>query len=578
MLKRYTAILLTFLMSLASIAAAQAPQEKFDQEAINKIKEEGMKHSQVMDILSYITDVSGARLTNSPNIRVAQEWAKSKLTEWNLQNAHLEAWGPFGRGWSLEGFTANIVKPHYFPLIAFPKAWSPGTNGVVRGQPVYFEVKTEADLNKYKGKLKDAIVLLSEAREVKAHYEPLGHRQTDEDLLRLANAEPAGFGGPGGPGRFRMTDEQRAAQQLANKKWLMLQDEGAAVVLEPGRGDGGTIFVQSANLAYPEATPQNERKTIRDKDAPPIVPQVMLAVEHYNRIIRMLQRGAPVQLEFNLSTKFYDQDLMSYNVIAEIPGTDLKDELVMLGAHFDSWHSGTGATDNAAGSAVCMEAVRILQSLGLKPRRTIRIGLWSGEEQGLLGSRNYVSDHFGKRLGGPGFGGGPPGAGGPPPEQQAPPQLELKADHEKFAGYFNLDNGTGKVRGIYMQGNEEVRAIFRAWFAPFKDLIGAGPVPDAKAEPRRDLPVATLSIANTGGTDHLSFDAVGLPGFQFIQDPIEYDTRTHHSNMDVYDRIQEDDMKQAATIMAAFVYNTAMRDKKLPRKPLPGQAVARTGQ
>jgi carboxypeptidase Q len=578
MLKRYTAILLTFLMSLASIAAAQAPQEKFDQEAINKIKEEGMKHSQVMDILSYITDVSGARLTNSPNIRVAQEWAKSKLTEWNLQNAHLEAWGPFGRGWSLEGFTANIVKPHYFPLIAFPKAWSPGTNGVVRGQPVYFEVKTETDLNKYKGKLKGAIVLLSEAREVKAHYEPLGHRQTDEDLLRLANAEPAGFGGPGGPGRFRMTDEQRAAQQLANKKWLMLQDEGAAVVLEPGRGDGGTIFVQSANLAYPEATPQNQRKTIRDKDAPPIVPQVMLAVEHYNRIIRMLQRGAPVQLEFNLSTKFYDQDLMSYNVIAEIPGTDLKDELVMLGAHFDSWHSGTGATDNAAGSAVCMEAVRILQSLGLKPRRTIRIGLWSGEEQGLLGSRNYVSDHFGKRLGGPGFGGGPPGAGGPPPEQQAPPQLELKADHEKFAGYFNLDNGTGKVRGIYMQGNEEVRAIFRAWFAPFKDLIGAASAPDAKAEPRRDLPVATLSIANTGGTDHLSFDAVGLPGFQFIQDPVEYDTRTHHSNMDVYDRIQEDDMKQAATIMAAFVYNTAMRDKKLPRKPLPGQAVARTGQ
>ncbi len=420
MLKRHTAILLTFLMSLASIAAAQAPQEKFNQEAINKIKEEGMKHSQVMDVLSYITDVSGARLTNSPNIRVAQEWAKSKLTEWGLQNAHLEAWGPFGRGWSLEGFTANIVKPHYFPLIAFPKAWSPGTNGVVRGQPVYFEVKTEADLDKYKGKLKGAIVLLSEAREVKAHYEPLGHRQTDEDLLRLANAEPPGIGGPGGPGRFRLTDEQRAAMQLANKKWLMLQDEGAAVVVEPGRGDGGTIFVQSANLAYPEATPQNQRKTIRDKDAPPIVPQVMLAVEHYNRIIRMLQRGAPVQLEFNLSTKFYDQDLMSYNVIAEIPGTDLKDELVMLGAHFDSWHSGTGATDNAAGSAVCMEAVRILQSLGLKPRRTIRIGLWSGEEQGLLGSRNYVSDHFGKRLGGPGFGGGPPGAGGPPPEQTEP--------------------------------------------------------------------------------------------------------------------------------------------------------------
>ena len=292
----------------------------------------------------------------------------------------------------------------------------------------------------------------------------------------------------------------------------------------------------------------------------------------------MIQRGAPVQLEFNVSTKFYDQDLMSANVVAEIPGTDLKDEIVMLGAHFDSWHSGTGATDNAAGSAVCMEAVRILQSLGLKPRRTIRIGLWSGEEQGLLGSRAYVAEHFGKRLGpDPRFGGGPPAAGATP-EPQTPPQFEIKAEHEKVAGYFNLDNGTGKIRGIYMQGNEEVRPIFRAWFGPFRDMLGAGPAPEAKAGNQRDLPVATLSISNTGGTDHLSYDGVGLPGFQFIQDQIEYETRTHHSNMDVYDRIQEDDMKQAATIMAAFVYNTAMRDKKLPRKPLPGQPVARTGQ
>jgi Zn-dependent M28 family amino/carboxypeptidase len=292
----------------------------------------------------------------------------------------------------------------------------------------------------------------------------------------------------------------------------------------------------------------------------------------------MIQRGAPVQLEFSVSTRFYDQDLMSANVVAEIPGTDLKDEIVMLGAHFDSWHSGTGATDNAAGSAVCMEAVRILQTLGLKPRRTIRIGLWSGEEQGLLGSRAYVSEHFAKRLGpDPRFGGGPPAAGATP-EPQTPPQFEIKAEHEKFAGYFNLDNGTGKVRGIYMQGNEEVRPIFRAWFSPFRDMIGAGPAPEPRAGNQRDLPIATLSISNTGGTDHQSFDGVGLPGFQFIQDPIEYDTRTHHSNMDVYDRIQEDDMKQAATIMAAFVYNTAMRDKKLPRKPLPGQPVARTGQ
>ena len=572
MLKRYTAILLTILISFASSVAvsAQGPQEKFDQDAITKIKEEGMNRSQVMDTLSYITDVPGARLTGSPNIRVAQEWAKQKLAAWGLQNSHLESWGPFGRGWSLEGFSANLIKPNYAPLIAYPKAWSPATNGVVRGQPVFFDAKTDADFEKYKGKLKGAIVLLTEAREVKPHYEALGHRQTDEELLRLADAEPQGAGGPGGPRGFRMTDEQRAAQALLLKKWLMLQEEGAALVLEPGRGDGGTLFVQSANLAYPQDTPADKRKNVRDKDATMVVPQVVVAVEHYNRIIRMLQRGAPVQLEFNVAAKFHDQDLMSYNVVAEIPGTDLKDEVVMLGAHFDSWHTGTGATDNAAGSAVCMEAVRILQSLGLKPRRTIRIGLWSGEEEGLLGSRAYVAEHFGKRLGGDQrFGGGPPPAGAQPPaEPQAPPQFELKPEHEKVAGYFNLDNGTGKIRGIYMQGNEEVRSIFRAWFAPFKELVGTS----------KDNAYATLSIANTGGTDHLSYDAVGLPGFQFIQDQIEYETRTHHSNMDVYDRIQEDDMKQASTIMAAFVYNTAMRDKKLPRKPLPGQPVARTGQ
>ncbi len=572
MFKRYTAILLTILISFASSVAvsAQGPQEKFDQDAITKIKEEGMSHSQVMDTLSYITDVPGARLTGSPNIRVAQEWAKQKLAAWGLQNSHLESWGPFGRGWSLEGFSANLIKPNYAPLIAYPKAWSPATNGVVRGQPVFFDAKTDADFDKYKGKLKGAIVLLTEAREVKAHYEALGHRQTDEELLRLADAEPQGAGGPSGPRGFRMTDEQRAAQALLLKKWLMIQDEGAALVIEPGRGDGGTLFVQSANLAYPQDTPADKRKNVRDKDATMVVPQVVVAVEHYNRIIRMLQRGALVQLEFNVASKFYDQDLMSYNVVAEIPGTDLKDEVVMLGAHFDSWHTGTGATDNAAGSAVCMEAVRILQSLGLKPRRTIRIGLWSGEEEGLLGSRAYVAEHFGKRLGGEQrFGGGPPPAAAQPPaEPQAPPQFELKPEHEKVAGYFNLDNGTGKIRGIYMQGNEEVRPIFRAWFAPFKEMAGTS----------KENAYATLSIANTGGTDHLSYDAVGLPGFQFIQDQIEYDTRTHHSNMDVYDRIQEDDMKQASTIMAAFVYNTAMRDKKLPRKPLPGQPVARTGQ
>ncbi|HLG16903.1 MAG TPA: M20/M25/M40 family metallo-hydrolase [Blastocatellia bacterium] len=580
MFRRYSVVIaLIFNLVVSGVAViAQVPQEKVDTATIDKIKEEGLKRSQVMEILSYITDVSGPRLTGSPNIRVAQEWAKAKLTEWGLQDAHLEAWGPFGRGWSLEGFTAAMVKPHFSPLIAYPKAWSPSTNGTVRGEVVYLNAKTEADLDKYKGKLKGAIVMIAPARDVRAHFQAEGRRQTDEDLLRLANADPPG-GAPQRGGFPQMSPEQRAAQQLMTKKWDMCYDEGAAVVLEPGRGDGGTIFVQSATMkSYPQDTPIDKRKNVRDKDAPPIIPQVAVAVEHYNRIIRMLAKGVPVQLEIGISSRYHDQDLMSHNVIAEIPGTDLKDEIVMLGAHFDSWHGGTGATDNAAGSAVCMEALRILQALGIKPRRTIRIGLWSGEEQGLLGSRAYVTEHFGRRIGGGGF--GPGGGGGQPPAgaQQTPPQYELKPPHEKVAGYFNLDNGTGKVRGIYMQGNEDVRAIFRTWFAPLRELLGAGPALDPKTTSPRDLPIATLSIANTGGTDHLSFDAVGLPGFQFIQDQVEYDTRTHHSNMDVYDRIQEDDMRQAATIMAAFVYNTAMRDKKLPRKPLPGRPAGQAGQ
>ncbi|MEK6300665.1 MAG: M20/M25/M40 family metallo-hydrolase [Acidobacteriota bacterium] len=554
MFKRY----LTVLFVIASLGGSgvavrgQAPQEKVDLDAINKIKEEGLKRSQVMEILSYLTDVEGARLTNSPNIRAAQQWAKQKLTEWGLQNGRLEAW-QFGRGWSLENFSAGLIKPYYVPLIAYPKAWSASTNGALRGKPILFDAKTAADLDQYKGKLKGAIVLLSPTREVKAHFEPLATRETDEGLLKLANAEPPVAGDRG---RFRnFTPEQLAERTLQNKKWEMIYAEGAALVLEPSRGDGGTVFVQGATLSYPEGTPVDKRKNVRDKDAPFVIPQVVVGVEQYNRIIRMIAAKAAVEIEINISARYHDQDLMSHNVVAEIPGSDLKDEVVMLGAHFDSWHAGTGATDNGAGSAVCMEAVRILQALGLKPRRTIRIGLWSGEEQGLLGSRAYVAEHFGKRLGlEPRF--GDPQPPDQPNTPRPPVQLALKSEHERFAGYFNLDNGTGKIRGVYMQGNELVRPIFRAWLAPFKDM-GA----------------TTLTVSNTGGTDHQSFDGVGLPGFQFIQDEIEYESRTHHSNMDVFDRIQEGDMKQAAVIMAAFVYNTAMRAEKLPRKPLPGEVV-----
>jgi hypothetical protein len=551
---------LLFSLTISPLAYAQQAQpEKTDLEVINKIKTEGLERSQVMETLSWLTDVYGPRLTNSPNYKKASEWAKTKLAEWGLQNAQLEAWGPFGRGWSLEGFSASMTRPDFSPLIAYPKAWSPSTPGALRGSVVYFDAKTETDLEKYRGKLKGAIVLLSPAREVKAHFKPEGTRMTDEDLLKLANAD----GSPSGIQRsymMNMTPEMRAQMELARKKWQMLYDEGAGIVLEPGHGDGGTLFVSSVSLPSPSANPFDARAPrAYSKDAKAI-PQAVLAVEHYNRMIRLLSKGVPVEVEVQINAKFHDEDLNGYNVIAEIPGTDLRDEIVMVGGHFDSWHSGTGATDNAAGSAVAMEVVRIIQSLGLKPRRTIRIALWGGEEQGLLGSRAYVSKHFGERQplppGQQPQGGAGMGMGGP----QGP--LALKPDHAKFSAYFNLDNGTGKVRGVYLQGNEAVRPIFRAWLAPFKEM-GA----------------ATLTISNTGGTDHLAFDAVGLPGFQFIQDEVEYETRTHHSNMDVWDRIQADDMKQAAVVIAAFVYQTAMRDEKLPRKPLPQaapQAAAQT--
>jgi hypothetical protein len=535
----------TVLIFCLAVNAQVAQVEKIDLEMMKKIREEGVQRSQVMETLSWLTDVHGPRLTNSPQYKRASEWAKGRLTEWGLQNATLEAWGPFGRGWSLEGFTANIVKPDFIPLIAYPKAWSPSTDGVVRGQVVYLDAKTVEDLEKYKGKLKGAIVLISSPRDVKAHFEPEGSRMTDKDLLTMANAAPPEPGGGfrGGP---RGTPEMRAAMELASKKLQMVYDEGAAVILDGGRGDGGTIFVQSAAMPAPADASFDRRPRPYSPDAK-LIPQASLAAEHYNRIVRMVTKGVPVELEVQITAKFQDQDLMGYNVIAEIPGSDLKDEIVMVGGHFDSWHSGTGATDNAAGSAVAMEVVRILQALGVKPRRTIRIGLWGGEEQGLIGSRAHVEKHYAARQASAGASAGPQG-------QQAP--ITLKPAHDKFSAYFNLDNGTGKIRGVYLQGNEAVRPIFRAWLEPF-----------------RDLGASTLTSGNTGGTDHLSFDGVGLPGFQFIQDEIEYDTRTHHSNMDVYDRIQADDMKQASVIIAAFVYNAAMRDEKLPRKPLPANAV-----
>jgi len=562
MIRRQFAATLLLLALLAPYAAfgqqpAAQPPAPDPNDPIVRIKDEGMNRSQVMQTLSYLSDVIGPRLTASPGMKRANNWTRDTLEKWGMQNAHLEAWGPFGRGWSLKRFSAQVVDPLNIPLIAYPKAWSPATNGAVTGNVVYLDAKNEEELAKYKGRLKGAVVLTQTPRELKARFDPLGRRLDEKNLLALADANPPGGGQ--NRGGFRMTPEQRAILQFNTRKLIFAQEEGAAVLADASRaGDGGTIFVQQATV--PQPTPEvpfgpgaPRQKAAYDKDAPRFLPQIVLANEHYNRIVRMIQAGEGVRMEVNIGVEWQDADLMGYNTVAEIPGADpsLQAEVVMLGGHMDSWHGGTGATDNAAGVAVAMEAMRIIQTLGLKPRRTIRIGLWTGEEQGLLGSAAYVAQHFGKlEPGNPGV--VPPGT--PNSQPAAPPKLTTLPDYEKFDAYFNLDNGTGKIRGVYLQGNEAVRPLFRQWLTPF-----------------RDLGAQTLSISNTGGTDHLSFDRIGLPGFQFIQDEIEYDTRTHHSNMDVFDRIQADDMKQASTIMAAFVYQTAMRDEKIPRKPAPGR-------
>jgi hypothetical protein len=537
-----------------TLVSAQTPDPN---DPIVRIKDEGMNRSQVMQTLSYLSDVIGPRLTNSPGMKRANEWSRDQMAKWGMQNAKLEAWGPFGRGWTLKRFSAEVTEPLSIPLIAYPKAWSPGTNGALSGEVVYLDATDAAGLEKYRGKLKGAIVLMAPIRKIDAHFDALGTRLTEKDLLTLANA-PDPASAPPRP-QFQVTPEFIAQFILNMRKTKFIADEGAAMILEPGRGDGGTIFVQGATVppaSIPETIDPAALQTFfrrgvsaYDKAAPSFPPQVVVSGEHYNRMMRMLQAGEKVRMNVNLEVQFQDQDLMGYNTIAEIPGSDLKDEVVMLGGHLDSWHGGTGATDNASGCAVAMEAARILTALNLKPRRTIRVALWSGEEQGLLGSRAYVKEHFGEIV-------QPTPAPGAPPAAATTPaargRLVTKPEYDKLAGYFNLDNGTGKIRGVYLQGNEAVRPLFRTWLTPF-----------------RDMGAQTLTISNTGGTDHLAFDAIGLPGFQFIQDEVEYETRTHHSNQDVFDRIQADDMKQAAIIMAAFVYQAAMRDEKLPRKPAP---------
>jgi hypothetical protein len=506
------------LLAQSNVLQAQQPAEKVDLQSINRIKDEESKRSQVMDLVGYLTDVTGGRLTGSPNLKRAQQYALDRMREWGISNPHPEAW-TFGRGWSLAGFSASMISPTFSSLIAYPKAWSPSTNGPVRGEAILLDVKSPDDLAKYKGKLNGKIVLLTGTRAVPAEFTPPPQRLTDDELQKLANAQATRGE------TFRMTPEIRARQELIYQRWKLISDEGAAVVLEPGGGDGGVVYVTRVSMPTPVDTPADQRPVPWDSRKPKLIPQVVVAAEQYNRMVRIMNRGLPVQLELNIDARFHDDDPMSHNIIGEIPGTDLKDEVVMIGGCLDSWHTGTGATDNAAGAAVALEVMRLIKSLNLQPRRTIRIGLWSAEEQGAFGSKAYVAAHFGRR-----------GA--------------LKPEAEKFSAYFNLDYGTGRIRGVFLQNNEAVRPIFSAWLAPFKEM-GA----------------STLTINGVYATDHNSFDEVGLPGFQFLRDFMENNPRTAHTNMDVYDHVLAEDLKQSATVAAAFIYQAAMLDEKLPRKP-----------
>jgi hypothetical protein len=550
-----------------------AAGEKIDYDAINKIKEQGLQpqNSKVMEISSWLTDVYGPRLTGSPNTQKAGEWAVAKMKEWGLQNVSLEKWPDqtlFPRGWANEKFYMAAVSPQSFPIPGTPTAWTPGTEGLVRGEVILVTETTQEDVQKYAGKLKGKWILTQAAPDVAAYWTAPATRTTTQELEQMELATPpgpefgvapppgrgggrqggapfAGRGGPGGTPPFNRNE--------------FFRTEGALGILSTAPRGHGIYTIGGSRAADPAQT----------------LPAVVIPAEQYGRMARILAKNLPVTIEADIKNSYYPNPVM-FNVVGEIPGTDKADEVVMLGAHFDSWHASTGATDNAAGSAAMMEAMRILKQSGVKLRRTVRIGLWTGEEQGLIGSAQYVSAHFGSRAPLPNTtaaaatpasapAANQPAAGAPPAGQfgrggraAALGPLELKPDHAKFAGYFNIDNGTGAIRGVYLQGNDAVAPIFREWIEPF-----------------RALGMGYLTIRNTGGTDHQSYDRVGLPGSQFIQDEVEYGTMTHHTNLDSYERLQPNDMMKNATIAAAFAYLAANRDEKLPRKPLPAPVAGR---
>ncbi len=539
----------------AKLPAYYAPQpaaEDIDLTMYARIRDEGFHHSHVMDLAGGLADDIGPRLTGSPNMARANAWTRDTLTAFGLSNAHLEDWGEFGMGWQQINTWARMVSPDPEPLWLQAAPWSPSTGspatkGPVTGQVVLID-PTTAKPDDLKGKLAGKIVLFGAIRTTPDITEPLFHRYTDAELKEMESA-PDGSGPRGLPNnqtieQFLAERARLAAQRAALLK--IIYAESPAAIITPTRDSGnhgGTGIILDDNGAN-----LNRAAQLRENAVP--IPNAVMMIEHYNRLARLATHHVPITVEVNIETKFTGDHEHGFDTIAEIPGTDpkLKDQVVMVGGHLDSWISATGATDNAAGSIVAMEAMRILKALGVQPRRTIRIALWSGEEQGLFGSQGYVKQHFGTFNDPPAPAATPAGPG--TPRQRGP--LVTTKEWETLDAYYNLDNGTGKVRGVYTQENYAIAPIFKQWMAPLADLG-----------------VTTLSYRNTGGTDHLSYDAVGLPGFQFIQDPMDYETRTHHSDMDTVDRLHPADLEQAAIVEAIFLYNTAEREPMMPRKPFP---------
>ena len=488
-----------------------------------KFREEGLRRSQVMAIAWSMTDLLGPRLSNSPGYAAACRWAVGKFTQYGIQ-AELQEYGKVGSGWENEYTSVHMHEPRYMPFIAYTKPYSRSTAGKVIGEAVLIntdELYEEDDLLKYRGRLKGKIVCLKPERRLTLNFQPPASRLSQEELddmaeLRILDPQP---------GRQAQEDDPsnrnpRARKDpLPEKTWRAFFDqEGVGALMEPGGPQGNAPMDKGLVLVDAPRPP-------RPGDPRPL-PTVVVSVEQYNRVVRLLEKGISVQLEVETRVRWEESDWPDFNVIAELPGGDLKDEIVMIGGHYDSELSGTGATDNAAGCAAVVEAMRILKTVGARPRRTIRAALWGGEEAGHLGSRAYVKKHFG--------------------DPETPARLP---EHGRLSVYFNMD-WYGRFRGIYLQGNDLARPIFEEWMKPF-----------------HDLGMTYLAPGNTGGTDHMSFVAVGLPGFQFIQDDLEFFTTTFHTNMDVYDRLVPEDLMQAAVILASFAYNAATRDEMIPRTP-----------